>query len=63
LTKEIGKIKVTGDNPDDVLIISDRIRNIFAPYISQSDIKLSDHGGYHSFLTVYQLSKKEADQS
>jgi hypothetical protein len=62
LTREIGKIKVTGINSEDVLVISDAIRNLFAPYVVQSELKQSDHGGYHAFLTIYKLSKEENSQ-
>ncbi len=47
------KIKVYGDSRPEVLRVVDEVRKLYAPNVTQSDLRESDHGGCHAFLTVY----------
>ncbi len=39
------KIKVYGDSPPEVLWVVDDVRKLYAPNVTQSDLRESDHGG------------------
>ena len=47
------KIKVYGDDSRAILKILDDIRNLYAPNVTQSDLRRSEPNGWHAFLTIY----------
>lgn len=53
MTERIIKIKVYGGSLEDTLLVSDRVRSLYAPNVTQSEVKKSDQPGFHCFLTVY----------
>lgn len=53
MQREPTKIKVYGDDASSVLAVVDDIRNLYAPNVTQSDLKKSNPRGYHAFLTIY----------
>ena len=52
MTREV-KVKVTGEYASDVLQVIENIRKIHAPNAITSELKDSDHGGHHAFITIY----------
>ncbi len=52
MSKEV-KVKIYGDSAPDVLRILDEIRTLYAPNVTQSDLKESRPHGWHAFLTIY----------
>lgn len=47
------KIKVWGDDAHDILKIICKIRSLYTPNVTQSDLINSSPRGYHAFLTIY----------
>ena len=52
MSKEV-KVKVYGDNPNEILRVIEEIRSLYTPNVTQSDLKRSTPHGYHGFLTIY----------
>ncbi len=57
MSKEV-KVKVYGDLRPDVLQVLDEIRSLYAPNVTQSDVKRSTPYGYHGFITIYLEEEK-----
>lgn len=47
------RIKLMGSDAEDLLEVSDKLRDFYQPGVVQSELKNSDGGDYHCFLTVY----------
>ena len=47
------KCKFWGPSRAAVLRVMNEVRDLYAPGVSMSDVKDSDQGGVHGFLTLY----------
>jgi hypothetical protein len=50
---KIIKVKIYGDSSRNVLLVLNRIWQLYSPNATQSDVKRSHPQGYHAFLTLY----------